>query len=322
MNARRIAVVAQWLLLAAVVVAVTAAGAWRLGGGRWERVETASMGTAAPVNSLLWVEPTDFDALQVGDFITFHPPGDSSVSYSHRVAAVHGDGTVETQGDITARDPWRVTEGDLVGAVVWTWPGAGWLVVAAPVLLLGGLLLAAAVAMIRRRDWRLPVAIVGGALLLSVAIVVHRPLVRAQELGFGEVAGGARATYVSTGLAPVRLEAHRGPHVDLHDGEVGSVLITHKDADGRYGISMHPRIPFWWWVVLVAVCFLPALGAFASGGAPSGHPRTFSGCPAHRARTSRRCRRLRDDAVWLRAGALRGTHPEHRTPRRTSGGDP
>ena len=59
MNARRLLLALHWSLLAVLVAGVVVAGAWRLGGGRWERVETASMGTVAPVNTLLWVEPVD-----------------------------------------------------------------------------------------------------------------------------------------------------------------------------------------------------------------------------------------------------------------------
>lgn len=265
MSARRIGLVAHWLLLAALVAAVLAAGAWRLGGGRWERVETASMGTVAPVNTLLWVEPVDAASLEVGDFITFHPPGSTGLTYSHRVAAIHPDGSLETQGEISARDPWRITDADVVGRVMWRWKGAGWLVVAAPILLVGGLLVGLLAWLTRRRDWRLPIAIVGGAIVLSAAIVVHRPLLQAQELGFAEVPEGARATYVSTGLAPIRLKAYRGSHVDLRDGEVGSVLITRPDPSGRYGVSLSQRIPWWWWVVLVGTCFLPATWTLARG---------------------------------------------------------
>ncbi|QSR28899.1 S26 family signal peptidase [Nocardioides aromaticivorans] len=269
MSRRRAVVALQWTLLAVLVAATAAAGAWRAGGGHWERVETASMGTVAPVNSLLWVEPVDIDSLHVGDFVTFHPPG-GDVTYSHRVAVIHADGSIGTQGAITAPDPWRITQADLVGEVVWTWPGVGWLVVAAPLLLIGGLVLAAVAWLVRSPTWRTPVLVVGGAVLLCVAIVVHRPFMRAQELGFAEVDGGARATYVSTGLAPVRLQAHRGAHVDLTDGEVGSVLITHRDDDGRYGITMHPRVPLWWWALLVLACFLPALWSVVAG--PAGRP--------------------------------------------------
>lgn len=265
MTGRRVLVALQWTLLASLVAAIAAAGAWRAGGGHWERVETASMGTVAPVNSLLWVEPVDIRSLQVGDFVTFHPPGGGDVTYSHRVAVVDEDGSIGTQGAITAPDPWRITQADLVGEVRWTWPGVGWLVLAAPLLLIGGLVLAVVAWLVRSPTWRTPVLVVGGAVLLCVAIVVHRPFMRAQELGFAETVGGARATYVSTGLAPVRLQAHRGAHVDLTSGEVGTVLITHRDSEGRYGITLHPRVPLWWWVLLVLACFLPALGSVVAG---------------------------------------------------------
>ncbi|GAB4004759.1 S26 family signal peptidase [Nocardioides ultimimeridianus] len=276
---RRLLTLAHWLLLAVLVGAVATAGGWRLTGGRWERVETASMGTVAPVNTLLWVEPASFETLRPGDFITFHPPGHPDLTYSHRVAVVDADGTIQTQGEITARDPWRLTRGDLVGKVVLRWKGVGWLIVAAPVLLGGGLVLWVLVWSVRDRSWRAPVAIVGGALLLSVAIVVYRPLIRAEQLGFGEAPGGARATYVSTGLAPIRLQAYRGAHVDLRDGQVGSVTITQKDPSGRYGVAVHPHLPPWWWLAIVAVCFLPALWTLVIGQPDRATPRRG---PTHR----------------------------------------
>src|SRR5690349_13531726 len=46
----------------------------------------------------------------------------------------------------------------------------------------------------------------------------------------------------------------------------------------------------------------------------SGHHWRFIARPAPRARTSRRCRRSREQRVQLRSGALRCTHPEHGAP--------
>jgi hypothetical protein len=265
MSQRRLLRLLHWGLLALLVAAIAGAGAWRLQGGRWERVETASMGTVAPVNTLLWVEPLGDAPLRPGEFITFHPPGRPDLTYSHRVHAIAADGTITTKGEITAPDPWRLTRGDVVGRVVMRWKGVGWLVVGAPVLLGGGALLWLAVWRVRDQTWKVPVAVVGGALVLSVAIVVYRPLVQAEQLGFGEVPGGARASYVSTGLAPLRVQAYDGPSVDLSDGEVGTVLITHRDPHGRYGVAIHPRIPLWWWLALVLACFLPALWSLVVG---------------------------------------------------------
>ena len=264
MTSARVLRLTHWVMVATVITCVVAAGAWRLTGGRWERVETPSMGTVAPVNTLLWVEPVRFGDLRVGDIITFHPPGDPSVTYSHRVAVVHEDGSVGTTGEISAPDPWRLGPADVVGRVVMRWQGVGWLVVAAPILLVG----VAVVLLLRRlsaTSWRLPVTIIGVSLVLSVAIVVHRPFVQAEKLGFAAAPGGARASYVSTGLLPLRLRAHDGPYVDLRDGQVGSVLVTRKDSTGRYGVTLHPHIPLWWWLLLVGGCFVPALWAAVVG---------------------------------------------------------
>lgn len=262
MNAARLRRIAAWggvaVLLAVTVVLV----GWRLHGGRWVRVETASMGTEAPVGTLLWVAPADFETLEPGDLVTFHPPGDRSVTYSHLVESVHDDGTFSTQGRISAPDPWRITRDDLVGKVVLRWPGVGWLVLAAPVLLSGGLLVVLVVLRIRTRELKLPVAVVGGSLVLVIALVVYRPLTRAEQLSFVPVDDGARATYVSTGLLPLRLTAPGADPVTLRDGEVGSVHTPGRErADGgsRFAVSLHPDIPLGWWAALVAACFLPAL---------------------------------------------------------------
>lgn len=265
MTERRTLALVHWTLLALVLAGMLAAGAWRVHGGRWERVETPSMGTVAPVNTLLWVEPVDVTSLRVGDFITFHPPGRPDVTYSHRIAVVHEDGTLGTKGEISSADPWRLSRQDVVGKVVMRWKGVGWLVVAAPVLIVGGVVVWFLAWLLGGGRWRLPVAVVGSALVLSVAITLYRPLVGVDQLAFRPVEAGAKGTYVSTGLLPVRVQAHGGPHVDLADGEVGTVLVHRPDRDGRYRIDLHPRIPFWWWVMLIGSCFVPAVWTLVVG---------------------------------------------------------
>lgn len=257
---------ASWVLLAVLVAFIVFCGVWRAQGGRWERVETPSMGTVAPVGTLLWIKPVDARRLRPGDFITFHPPGIRTVTYSHLVHAVHADGTFSTKGVIPAPDPWRLHPSDVVGEVRMRWWGVGWVVTAAPVLLVGGLVVLAVRAMVHDR-WRLPATIVLGSLVLTIAISWYRPLVNAQQLAFAADAhgGGATATYVGTGLLPIRLEADHGEHVDLRDGEVGSVHVTQTDDRGRLQIGLSPAIPLWWWVGLVGLCFVPALASLVIG---------------------------------------------------------
>ncbi|WP_182376570.1 hypothetical protein [Nocardioides sp. WS12] len=241
-------------------VAVTALLAllvsWRVDGGRWVHVESPSMGPAAPVGSLLWVAPVDTDTLVEGDFITFRPPG-SDALYSHRVLATYDDGSFTTKGDIPGPDPWRLTAADIVGEVRMTWWGVGWLVVAAPVLL-GGL---AVVAMARASappNWRLPVTMVLASTTVSIAVAVYHPLIGAERIAFAPDGSTARATYVGTGLLPVRLSTREGESVLLSSGEVGTVVVREPDEDGRLEVTIEPAVPTWWWAVLVLGCLAPA----------------------------------------------------------------
>jgi hypothetical protein len=260
MTAARVVRGLGWLVLVAMLALVAFTAVWRIQGGRIERVETPSMGTVAPVGSLLWVKPVDVSGLRTGDFITFHPPGEPGTTYSHRVRHVYADGTIGTQGVLTAPDPWRLQPTDIVGRVKMTWPMVGWLVRLAPVLALGGFLVAFVVSRLRRR-WRGAAVLIGASLVLCTAIVVYRPLVSAEQLAFAPDGHGARATYVSTGMLPVRLQADvsGGAHVDLHAGQMGSVRIPTSNDKQQYGVRLSPAVPFRFWVVLVVGCFLPGL---------------------------------------------------------------
>lgn len=262
-----------WLAAGLVLCALGSAAAWRLTGGHWERVETPSMGTVAPVGTLLWVQPVEFTNLHVGDFITFHPPGHHDLTYSHRVYSLNVDGTVSTKGVLTAPDPWRLKPHDMVGKVVARWWGVGWLVRAAPLLVVGGLLLFGLCWKAVATSWRLPVGIVGTAVLFCMVIVIYQPLVRAEQLSFAPAKGGARATYVSTGLLPLRLQAEHGGGVDLRDGDAGAVLATHPNSRGRYLVHLHPHLPLSWWIALAVCCFAPALWTLIVGLPPEKEPR-------------------------------------------------
>ncbi|MGN6782962.1 MAG: hypothetical protein ACTHJH_15850 [Marmoricola sp.] len=276
-----------WLITAVLLGFIAFCLAWRLDGGRWERVESPSMGTVAPVGSLLWVKPVPYAELRPGDFLSFRPPGRAGTIYSHRVLARDADGTLTTKGVISPPDPWRIGALDVVGRVVMTWRGIGWLVQAAPVLLIGfGLVLL--VRSLVRGDRRLPVTLVLGAGVVSVALTAYRPLVNAEQLAFRpDGHGGATATYVGTGVLPVRLSAAGGGSVVLHDGEVGSVRAVAPDEDRRLTVELSPVVPPWLWVALVGACFLPAVASSASDlrrrkGRASGQARKVTATTRHR----------------------------------------
>ena len=257
-------------VLAVVLAAAAFTGYWAASGGRWYIVRTPSMATAAPVGTLLWVKPVAFSQLQVGDLITFHPPGSPS-TYSHRVFARDPDGDLRTKGDAnSAPDPWKLTSTNVVGRTQMRWWGIGWLVRAAPILLLGSLALWFAIRRFARRELWLPLTTVGSASLASLSIYLYRPLVGADQLALVPDRGGARATYISTGLLRLRLAAPGGGHVSLRNGQTGSVLATHQSSDGRFAVSLHPDVQWWMWVALVLACFVPAIANFARGGTRSG----------------------------------------------------
>jgi signal peptidase I len=240
-------------------------GYWALTGGRWFVVETPSMGQAAPVGTLLWVKPVSYGSIRVGQIITFHPP-ETHETYSHRVVSINPDGTLSTRGDINlSRDPWKLQPRDVVGAVAMRWWGIGWVIEAAPLLAVGGIALWILISWFTKPKWKAPAAIVGIAVILTLAIVVYRPLVRADLLSFAPRTHGGEATYVSTGLLPTKLSAPGNGHIDLRDGQVGSILSTHPIHHHVYVAHLDPSVKWWWWLVLVGVCFSPALATFVVG---------------------------------------------------------
>lgn len=245
-------------------------GYWYATGGRWLIVQTPSMGRSAPVGTLLWVEPTD--DLHVGDIISFHPPGNPQVTYTHRIDVIAADGTITTQGDGNAvADPWRLHRSDVTGVVAMRWWAVGWLVRAAPVLIIGGLLLAVLVRRFTAVRWKLPATTVGLAALAAVAICVYRPLMRAQLVVFEHVGAAhhaAQATYVSTGLLPVRLTAAGARPVVLNNGEFGTVVADKVGPDGRFTATVDAALTWWMWAALVLICFVPALWSVAVGLSP------------------------------------------------------
>jgi signal peptidase I len=250
---------------ALVLLAIGWAGAWRVQGGQWLVVASPSMGTSAPVGTLLWVEPASLDELRAGDLVTFHPPTSPHQTITHRVVRTTG-GNVTTKGDINAsNDPWRLDEGDLVGRVEGRWWHVGWLIRAMPLLAVGGILLGVLLRWFTAPRWRVPLLLMGVAALLSLSIYVLKPLVRADAVSIRSVPQGGEATFVSTGLLPIRVEADNGAHVDLLAGEVGTVTATTPTHAGRYEVHVGPHVPVWWWITGAGLVMMPALWTLVVG---------------------------------------------------------
>ena len=249
--------------LVVVLGALAYCALFRIGGGHWERVETPSMGTTAPVGTLLWVEPVDPGDLEVGDIVSFRKPGvPGGPVYSHRVAELHSEGTFSTAGDLSGSDPWVVQPGDVVGRVVHRWPGVGWLVLAAPLLVVGGAL-TGGLALLVRRTARLPLALVGASITIAAVLVVHQPLAGAELLGVDQGDDQTTATYVSTGLLPIQITSPGDASTTLGPGQAGQVSL--HATSGRLEVELHSQVPVWFWLLLLAGCFTPAVGTAAVG---------------------------------------------------------
>ncbi|PPK62572.1 hypothetical protein V5P93_002038 [Actinokineospora auranticolor] len=243
--------------LAAIVLAgVVMVLGWSITGGRWMSVDTPSMGEAAPVGTLVLTRPARVADLRTGDIISFIPPGDSRI-HTHRVMDTAGG--VHTKGDINgAMDPTPVTQENLVGKVVARWWGIAWLIKSLPILIPGcGLIW-----LLTRRAaprWRSALRLVGYPLAVSAAIVVLRPLVNATLLTTMGDEHGTRATVVSTGILPVRVETPDGVFADLHSGQVADLLSNAADDHGRIPITVNAHMPWQWWTVCLVLCAVPFL---------------------------------------------------------------
>ena len=243
------------ILLGVLLIVGVAAGVWRLTGGTWMIISSPSMGEANPVGSLILNRPVQIADLHVGDTITFTPPGGET--HTHRVVAIAADG-VHTRGDANAADdPYALTQGEIDGRVVASFFALGWLVKAAPLLMIGGLVIWFATARWANNQWRAPIRVLGFSFLVSLASFLLRPFVNQMLIDTTRDAQGLHAAVISTGLLPIRISAPTGGFVDLIDGRL-RVLTTQLPAK-TIGIDLnsHIHMSFWWWVLMIAIWLTP-----------------------------------------------------------------
>jgi signal peptidase len=138
--ARRLAMAPIWFLVTAVLLgSVGVAVTQRTGAAQLLTVVSGSMQPTLPLGALVLVVPRDADAVQVGDVITFSPPGDNARTVTHRVVDVQGRGDavqVHTRGDANpVADPWTLhfpTGRTWVVVADAPWLGRPWLWLAHP----------------------------------------------------------------------------------------------------------------------------------------------------------------------------------------------
>jgi signal peptidase I len=259
-----VGLVALGLLLALVLA--------HLGGTRTFVVRTASMGTTAPVGTLVVTSSVSLDEVVPGDVVTFRPPGRDGTTFTHRVVAAETGG-LTTRGDASeANDPWALGDVELVGRAGLLVPGAGWIVRGLPMLIAGGVLVGGLSSLVTSRPHRSAVRVVGATLVFSVVSVVLQPFTAATVLSTAsDPTGGAGgvATVVSTGVLPVKLSTAQGAWTVLSSGQVGDLSLPAADAGSGALISLAPHLSPLGWVGFVVLCALPLFWCTSVGLTPA-----------------------------------------------------
>lgn len=261
------------------ILFVVGVAVFLLSGYRVFAVTTPSMGTTLPVGSLVVVHPQP--AYDVGDITTFRV---DDRTYTHRVVAQAAE-RLTTKGDLNGSvDGWRVPTDDVIGSVVWSSKGLGWVLRALPWLLLGGVIVE--VLARSRRDkpvWKPAVRLGGGSLVVALVSLWLRPWTNMQLLGYrpADSREGVLMHVVNTGLFPMSAGPHR-----LSSGQDAVTQVTTTNASGHYVINPLPALEWWQQALVIVVCLVPLLAALlirpaaAAGETPDGDEQE--------ARTSRR----------------------------------
>lgn len=248
------------------VALIAAALLFHLHGGSWFIVKTPSMGTAAPVGTLVLTTPATASDLRVGDVIAFHPPTSPNETYTHRVIGIGATGLVSTRGDINgATDPWQLTDTDLVGKATAVLPGLGWLIRGLPIVLLGVITVWLLTSRVKIAPRKASYRIAGVSLVVSVTAFLLKPFTGVVVEQVTTTGGNPGATVVSTGLLPIRVQAVHGTHADLATGQVGHLTVPASAHQDFYTLSTALHLGVWGWILFGFVCLLPLLWTMIVG---------------------------------------------------------
>ncbi|MGL4339466.1 MAG: signal peptidase I [Rhodoglobus sp.] len=264
----RLAALALWAWGALAAAAVVVAALFWMSGGRWFIVESPSMGRAAPVGTLVLSTPVSLSELSVGEVVTFVPPETNTV-YTHRIDEITAQGLI-TRGDINgATDPWVIGTADLVGKASTVLPGVGWLLRSIPFLVIGGLLVWFLSGFLRTALRRSVARIMGFSLVVSLTAFILRPFVGITVLEAEASLSGAKATVVSTGLLPIRVQATGGNSVDIVSGQLGQLRIPTLLENGSYQLGSTLNLSLLGWILFGLACATPLLWCLIVGLPPA-----------------------------------------------------
>lgn len=241
-----------------VACCILASLGWKLAGGSIYEIPTASMCPDLCVGTLVVDSPVT-GPVHRGEVVTFRAPGTETL-YTHRVVEVLSDGSFKTAGDARGTvDPWTVPPGNVVGHVVlsvrglgWVWPVLPWLAAGLALVLVVRMGMSEAT----RRDWdRLFLTA-----LLIVPILVLHPLVRDELVSLqANKDGHVHVVIANTGLLPTKFSAGQDPPVVIPPSHLVQVR---SPASPRAPLIVHQSVALsWWeWAILVLVVLSPMIG--------------------------------------------------------------
>jgi signal peptidase I len=241
-----------------VTVFVLGSVGWRFTGGSLFTIATPSMCPDLCVGTLVLDQPVH-GPVQVGEVVTFRPPGTATV-YTHRVVKVLADGSFKTAGDALGTvDPWTVPPKNVIGRVVFNVRGLGWLWRSLPWM-------AAALAcmVIARRSIPVRFRKQGDLLFTTVLfvapILVMRPLIRAAVIAWHVSHGATVMTVVNDGLLPAQFKV-TGATAVSHVAP-GQVVTIAAPGGASHLVSLRQLASFssWQWAMVALVVLLPMLG--------------------------------------------------------------
>lgn len=250
---------AAWYSTVAVLAAfLVVAAIWTVTGGRSFVVSTPSMSPKVPVGSLVLTRPVPPGGPKVGQIIAFHPPSEPKTTYTHRVVKVMPGPTYLTKGDLdSSPDAWVVMPKNIIGVATHHYRGIGWLVRALPWLALGAVVLMGIAAFTPRNRRRITY-FVGGTIVVSIPILILRPLVRGVFAGSGLFGGRVHALVVNTGLLPLRFKM-KGAVTQHTAAGYPAHLSAKPPASGHLLITGTVDLSLLGWILLVLICLAPLL---------------------------------------------------------------
>lgn len=240
-----------WAIAALSLLSLGSVLVLHLAGFRFFTIATPSMGETAPVGTLIVTQPQQ--SYSQDDIITFYRSG--SV-YTHRLTKINDDHSYTTKGDLNAaEDSLPVAHRDVIGKAVVVAPVWGWVWRAAPILLIGWIIVYL-ISCIRRirDDWRWPVRIIGGTLVVILATLILNPWLRADMLSIAtHQRNDVRLHIVNTGIFPIRDDDGNR----VHTGRTAIVRATETDAQGHYIYVPRPSLGPTGVVFALLWCLMP-----------------------------------------------------------------